>query len=159
MNGEAPLDPRELFSRPWAGPVTVVRPRWLRWLPVASSFQFHTEISDVDAAETTGLVVHDTTTFPNGRTWERTMIARLIAPGQWKVSARDMPGGAEQRFSSDGFQFTPYTVLAPVFGPIRLPLRCNDEIRLVGETSMVDTVEMRFLGVHVGTATIRLART
>lgn len=156
MNAGAPLDLREVFARPWAGTATIWRPWWVRWLPVASQFHFRTEISDVALAETTGLVVHDTTTFPNGRTWQRTMRAKLLAPGHWKVSARDMPGGAEQTVTADGFRFTRYTVLAPVFGPVRLPLRCDDEVRLVDATTMLDTVEMRFLGVHVATVTMRM---
>lgn len=159
MDGTAPLDLRELFARPWTGQATVWRPRWLRWLPVVSQFHFRTEISDVELAETIGLLVHDTTTFPNGKIWKRTMRARMVAPGRWVVSAGDMPGGAEQTVASDGFRFTPYTILAPVVGPIRLPLRCNDEIRLVDPTMIVDEIEMRFAGVHVGTVTMQLART
>ena len=154
----APLDLREVFAEPWAGTAVVRRPRWLRWLPVASSFHFRTEISNVELAETTGLLVHDTTTFPNGRTWRRTMTARLVAPGQWEIRAKDMPGGAEQQVTTDGFTFTPYTILAPVIGPVRVPLRCEDEIRLLDGRTMTDTIAMRFLGVPVGTVEMRLTR-
>lgn len=159
MTDREPLDLREVFARPWTGPATVWRPWWLRWLPIVSRFVFRTEIYDVASAETTGLVVHDTTTFPNGKTWERTMRARLAGPGHWVISADDMPGGAEQHVSADGFAFTPYTILAPVLGPIRLPLRCHDEIVMVDATTMSDTIEMRFLGVHVGTVSMVLKRT
>lgn len=43
-------------------------------------------------------------------------------------------------------------------GPIRLPLRCHDEVTLVDETTMADKIELRFLGVHVGTVTMHLKR-
>ncbi len=158
MNTGAPLDLREVFARPWTGTATVWRPWWLRWLPIASGFDFRTEIAEVELAETTGLLVSDTTTFSNGKTWARTMRARIIEPGRWKVSAKDMPGGAEQTVSSDGFRFTRYTILTPVLGPIRVPLRCDDDVRLVDANTMTDTIEMRFLGVHVGTVTMRLKR-
>lgn len=158
MNASAPLDLREVFARPWTGAATIWRPWWLRWLPVASHFQFSTEISDVALAETSGLVVHDTVTFPNGQKWQRTMRAQLLGPGHWKVSATDMPGGAEVRVTVDSFRFTRYTIVAPVFGPIRVPLRCRDEVNLVDASTMIDKIEMHYLGVHVGTVTMRLKR-
>ena len=160
MNAGPALDLRMLFARPWSGDAAIRRPWWLRWLalPVASGFHFHTEISDVDLAETTGLLVHDTTTFPNGRTWRRTMTARLVGPGHWMISAKDMPGGAEQIVTGDGFRFTRYTILTPVLGPIRIPLRCDDEVRLVDARTMTDTIEMRFLGLHVGTVEMVLTQ-
>lgn len=158
MNASAVPDLRDVFARPWSGPATIWRPWWVRWLPVASHFHFQTGISQVAEAETSGLVVHDTTTFPSGRTWRRTMRARLVAHGHWKVSAADMHGGADVRVTADGFRFTPYTILPPVFGPVRVPLRCVDEVRFVDAKSMTDRIEMRFLGLHVGTVTMHLVR-
>lgn len=158
MTAGAVPDLRDVFARPWSGPATIWRPWWLRWWPVASHFHFHTEISNVAEAATSGLVVHDTATFPNGKTWQRTMRARLVAPAHWKVSATDMPGGAEARVTADGFRFTPYTILPPVLGPIRVPLRFVDEVRFVDANTMTDKIEMRFLRLHVGTVTIHLVR-
>jgi len=164
MSGDAPqqpqdpLDLREVFARPWSGNATIWRPWWLRWLPIASRLHFRTETTDRDLAETTGLTVHDTTTFPNGTVWRRTMTAKLVAPGRWTIRAKDMPGGAEQTVSADGFQFSPYTIVAPTVGPIRLPLRCLDSAVLLDPGTMSDTIEMRFLGVHVATMVMRLER-
>lgn len=125
---------------------------------MAAHFHFHTEISKVAESATSGLVVHDTATFPNGKTWQRTMRARLVAHAHWKVSATDMPGGAEARVTADGYRFTPYTILPPVLGPIRVPLRFVDEVRFVDANAMTDKIEMRFLGLHVGTVTMHLVR-
>jgi len=158
VNADTPLDLREVFARPWSGPATIRLPWWLRWLPVPSSLHFRTEIEDVHLAETSGLTVRDTTTFPNGRVWQRTMTAQLVAPGRWKVSAEDMPGGAEQSVSADGFAFTPYRIIAPVLGPMRVRVRCTDEVVLVDARTMTDTIEMRFFGVRVATMVMQLAR-
>ncbi|MGO4257925.1 hypothetical protein [Marmoricola sp. RAF53] len=152
------LDLRAVFARPWSGPATVWRPWWLRWLPVASTLRFRTEISDVHLAESTGLVVHDTMTFPNGKVWRRTMTARLVGPGRWEIDADDMPGGAGQTVTETGFRFTPYTIIAPVLGPIRVPLRCEDESRLSGTTTLTNTIDMRFLGLRVGRMVMTLER-
>ncbi|MFL6022125.1 MAG: DUF3833 family protein [Marmoricola sp.] len=156
VSAAEPLDLRELFARPWSGRVSLWRPWWLRWLPLASPVHFRTEIADAHLAETTGLIVRDTMTFSNGKLWERTMTAQLVGPGRWRVSAEDMPGGAEQTVGPDGFAFTPFTILAPVLGPLRVPLRCTDEIVLLDARTMVDTSEMRFLGVRVGKMEMRL---
>ncbi|MFL6061974.1 MAG: hypothetical protein ACJ72E_12140 [Marmoricola sp.] len=154
----APLDLREVFARPWSGDATIWRPWWLRWFPSSSRIHFRTEVTDAHLAETTGLTVHDTTTFPGGRVWHRTMTARLVAPDRWSITAEDMPGGAEQVVGADGFAFTPYKILVPVLGPVRVPLRCTDEIVMSGGTTMIDTIEMRFLGVRVGRMVMELHR-
>ena len=86
------------------------------------------------------------------------MTARLVASGHWKIDADDMPGGAEQTVSATGFRFTPYTIVAPVLGPFRLPLRCEDEVRLLGTTTLIDTIDMRFLWVRVASVVMRLER-
>ncbi|MET3960863.1 hypothetical protein ABIE44_000797 [Marmoricola sp. OAE513] len=114
-----PLDLRELFATPWSGPVTLWRPWWLRWLPLAAPVHFRTAIADAQLAETTGLVVTDTMTFSNGKVSVRTMTAQLIGPGRWRVSAEDMPGGAEQTVSADGFAF--HAVHDPRAGPRAAP--------------------------------------
>lgn len=157
MDCGTPVDLRELFARPWSGPVTMSRPRWLRWLPTASPVHFRTEISGVDSAESIGLIVHDTMTFAHGKTWQRTMTARLLEPGHWRITAKDMPGGTEQWVTADGFRFAPYTILAPVLGPIRVPLRCEDEVQLLDAKTMIDEVKMTFLGIPVGTIEMRLS--
>lgn len=152
-----PLDLRELFAVPWSGPLTLWRPWWLRWLPLARPVHFRTEVEDAHLAETTGLRVKDTMTFANGRAWERSMTARLVAPDRWQVIADDIPGGAEQAVYDDRFVFTPFTILFPLLGTLRVPLRCTDEIVLVDDT-LVDTSEMRFLGIRVGRMVMRLTR-
>jgi hypothetical protein len=153
-----PLDLRELFARPWSGPATLWRPWWLRWLPLAAPVRFRTKIADAHLAESTGLIVKDTMSFSNGKLWERTMVAQLVAPGRWRISAEDMPGGTEQTVGTDGFAFTPFTILAPVLGPVRIPLRCTDEIVLLNARTMLDTSEMWFLGVRIGKMVMRLER-
>ena len=155
MGDKPPLDLREVFARPWAGEATLWRPWWLRWVPLLpTGFGFRTEVTSQGA----GLVVNDTQTFPNGRVWQRTMYCEPTGPNGWRMSAADMPGGAEITVGSDGYSFA-YTIWALVFGPVKVRLKCRDEVRFVDEASLIDTIEMRFLGIHVGTVTMRLRRT
>lgn len=153
---EVPLDLREVFARPWTGEAIVRRPWWLRWIPfVPTRFDFRTEV----VADGDTVVVTDTQTFPNGRVWLRTMHGRLVGPGRWQMSADDMPRGAALTVGSDGYVFDPYTIWAPVLGPLKVPLRCSDEVRFEAEDLLVDTIVFRFAGIRVGVATMRLRRT
>lgn len=152
----APLDLREVFARPWTGEATVWRPWWLRWVPLLpTGFGFLTEVT----AHGDHVVVRDTQTFADGRVWHRTMQGELLAPGRWRMSADDMPGGTEISVGSDGYTFTPYTIWAPVVGPVKVPLRCADEVRLEDDATLTDTIDLRFLRIHVGTVSMRLRRT
>lgn len=151
-----PLDLREVFARPWAGPATVWYPWWLRWLPLPDRFDFRSEIVDpTDTAWT----VRDTSTYPDGGVEVREMHCDLVAPGRMRLSAADMPGGAEVVTSPDGFRFSPYTLRTPVAGRLRVPLRFRDAVRIEPDGTMVDEIEMRFARLVVGRVTMRLRRT
>ncbi|MEA2170421.1 MAG: hypothetical protein QOF76_3721 [Solirubrobacteraceae bacterium] len=148
-----PVDLRELFARPWAGPAELWRPWWLRWLPVPARFAFRSEILNVTDS---GWDVRDTTTFPDGRQQVRTMRCERLADGRLRLTADDMPGGAIVTPRADGFAFSPYKIRTPVLGPLRVALRFSDTVTLQPDGTMLDVIEMRYRGAHVGTLTIRL---
>jgi len=154
-NTPPPLDLRELFAQPWSGSAELWRPWWLRWLPIPSSFRFRSEIVNLTD---TGWDVRDTTTFPNGRIQVRTMHCSRIANGRLRLTADDMPGGAEVTPRHDGFDFSPYTIQTPILGPLRVALRFTDSVQLQRDQTMVDTIKLSYLAVHVGTVTMRLQR-
>ena len=151
----APLDLRRLFADPWEGEGVLWRPWWLRALPAPATFRFRTEITSGagDSWE-----VRDATTLPDGTVRVRTMHCEQLAPDRLRLSAEDMPGGAEIRSHEDGFDFTPYVIRTPVLGPLRVPLRHHDRVRLEKGDAMSDTIELRLLGVRVGRVTMRLRR-
>ena len=151
-----PLDLRHLFAQPWAGTALVWRPWWLRWLPAPGLFEFRSEIA---SSEGDSWDVIDTTTFPDGTVRERRMRARQLAPDRLTLTADDMPGGAVVRPRADGFDFTPYVIRTPLIGPLRLPLRYFDEVHLEDDGTMIDTIELRFLGIRLARVTMRLRRT
>jgi hypothetical protein len=86
------------------------------------------------------------------------MRARLVSESCVELSADDMPGGAQVHARDDGFDFTPYVIRTPVLGRLRMRLRYRDSVRLTGDGEMVDTIELRALGVRVGRVTMRLRR-
>jgi hypothetical protein len=151
----APLDLRELFAQPWVGQAVLWRPWWLRWLPVPESFGFRSEIVDPGEGAWT---VRDTSTYPDGSTHVREMHCERLAPSRLRLTAPDMPGGAEVVTTPGGFRFSPYTLRTTVVGPLRVSLRFRDVVRLEPDGTMVDEIEMRLARILVGTVTMRLRR-
>lgn len=54
-------------------------------------FDFTTQAIPAEGGD---VLVRDTQTFPNGKVWVRVMHGELLAPGRWRMTAEDMPGGA-----------------------------------------------------------------
>ena len=152
----APLDLRELFAQAWEGDGELWRPWWLRALPLPTAFRFRSESLNrtPDAWD-----VLDTMTFPDGRTQQRRMHCERLATGVLRLAAKDMPGGATVHPRSDGFDFAPYVIRQPTLGRLRLPLRHHDTVSLQPDGTMLDTIELRLLGVRVGIVTLHLHRT
>jgi hypothetical protein len=151
------LDLRELFAHPWEGEGSVWLPLWLRWMPVPRTFRFRTEMANVTG---NAWDVIDTTTYPNGNVERRRMRAHQTSPTQISLEADDMPQGAQNHLRADGFDFEPYLLRVKVLGRLRLPLRCRDQVRVTEDgKTLVDSLEMRLLGILVGRAKIRLKRT
>jgi hypothetical protein len=151
----APIDLREVFAQPWEGEATLWRPWWLRWLPAPARFRFRSEIAN-EASDSWDVI--DTTTLPDGSVEVRRMRAQVLGPGRMRLTADDMPGGAEVRARSDGFDFTPYVIRTPIAGRLRVPLRYHDSVTLTDDGEMVDAIELRALGLRVARITMRLRR-
>lgn len=86
-----PLRPREFFGRPWSGHGEWRPHRWLRWLPGPRRLRFR--------SFTTWLtdelwLVHDTTTWEDGRIERRDFLATLIAHDRIRFTGPEMPGGS-----------------------------------------------------------------
>jgi hypothetical protein len=127
------LDPRELLAGPWEGEAEVWRPVWTRWVPGPRTFRFRTEI--VNLAGDSWEVV-DTTTFPK-RGCSRATNASPAGFTRPRLarSGGHAPGRQAQPWSRR-LRFEPYLLLTPVIGPLRVPLRSRDSVRLIDATTM-----------------------
>ena len=149
-----PARPREFFGRPWSGQGEW-RPRpWLSWLPGPRRMRFR--------SFTTWLtdevwLVHDTTTWEDGRIERRDFLATLIAPDRIRLTGAEMPGGSEIKLAADGFSFSPYLISAVVpMLPVPVLVRCDDSSRLGPGGELVNTVEVSLLGLALGRQAMRL---
>jgi hypothetical protein len=146
--GLTPLRPREFFGRPWSGDGEWKLRPWLAWLPGPRRFRFR--------SFTTWLtdevwVVHDTTTWEDGRVERRDFLATLVAPDRIRFTGAEMPGGSEIRLAADGFGFSPYLISAAVpILPVPVLVRCHDSCRVETSGELVDTIDISLLGLPLG---------
>ena len=150
-----PLRPAEFFRTPWAG-AGEWRPRpWVRWAAGPASFRF--ESSATWLTDEVWLV-HDTTSWDDGRVERRDGTARLVAPDRIRLSYDDMPGGTELRLREDGFTFDPYAMLVAVpLVPVAVVLQARDECRWDGSArELTDTIDLSVLGLPLGRQQMRL---
>jgi hypothetical protein len=150
----SPLRPREFFERPWSGDGEWTPRRWLVWLPTPRRLRFRSATTWLtDEA----WLVHDTTTWEDGRVERRDFLATLIAPDRIRLTGAELPGGSEIRLAADGYTFSPYLITVAVpFLPVPLLLRCRDSCRLEASGGLVDTIDVSLLGIPLGRQVMRL---
>jgi hypothetical protein len=149
-----PLRVREFFGRAWVGEGTWAPRRWLAWLPAPRKFRFRTSTTWLSDEAWLG---HDTTRWEDGRVEHRDFLATLLGPDRIRFTGAEMPGGSEIRLWADGFSFSPYLIsVAMPLLPVALVVRCSDVCRVEGGAVLVDTIEVRFLGIPLGRQTMRL---
>jgi hypothetical protein len=150
-----PLDLRELFSDPWEGEGRIWRPWWLRVAPLPATFRFRTET--LNATDDVWDVL-DTTVFPDGSERRRRMHCRRLPDDRLLLTADDMPISAEVRPRTDGFDFSPYVIRTPAIGRLRLSLRHVDSVTLMPDGTMIDSIEIRLLGIRLARVRMVLHR-
>ncbi len=102
-------------------------------------------------------LVHDTTSWIDGRVEHRDGTARLLAPDRVRLTYDDMLGGTEIRLHAEGFSFSTYHMLiaVPVL-PIPVLVRARDNCRWDATTGeLSDTIELQLLGIPVGRLLMR----
>ena len=150
-----PLRPREFFGTPWSGEGEWTPSPWLRRLPAPRRFRFHSFTSPI----TDELwLVHDTTTWDNGREERRDGTARLLAADKIRLAYDDMPGGTEIQLHAGGFAFSPYRMLVLIpFLPVPLQILAHDTCRWdPAREELRDTIELRFMGLPLGRQVMHL---
>jgi hypothetical membrane protein len=140
-----PLRPRDFFGSRWTGQGRLlVWPRPLtRRLPLAFSVS-----RELVAVSDDLWIVEDRATFAGGHVERRRMFCELVEPTRVRVTADELPDGAEVLIGEEGFRILPYRVHVPL-GPLRIPLSCRDESMLEKDGTLVNTVTGRLFGVPV----------
>jgi hypothetical protein len=151
-----PLSPREFFATPWEG-TGEWQPLGLgRLLPQPRRLRFRSWTTPItDEA----WLVHDETTWENGRIDRRDGVATILGPTRLRLTYDDMPGGTHADLREDGFSFAPYRIAVPApILPVMVLVSCRDECVLGTDGELVDSIEIRCLGLALGRLQMRLRR-
>jgi len=143
-----PLEPRGFFAAPMSGEG--------EWRPFRRRFRFR--------SFTTWLtddvwLVHDETTWEDGRVERRDGVAVRTAPDRIRFTYDDMPGGTELTLRADGFDFAPYVMAVRVpLLPVAVLVHCVDRCDVQPDGTLVDEIRLSLLGVPLGRLVMRLSR-
>jgi hypothetical protein len=151
MPEPTPLRPREFFGRTWTGEGQLVLRPPLVWRRFGPRFRARREITWLSDE---AFVVEDRAEFRNGHVESRRRFCELVAPDRFRVTSVDLVEPTEIRVDESGFRVAPYRVRVP-YGPVGVTLRCRDELRLEPDGTLVDTIDMRFLGVRAVRVVVR----
>lgn len=140
-----PIRPRDFVANEWHGEgELVLRPLWL-WRPLAQRFAAHrrtTWISD------SVFRMDDESRFGDGRSQRRTMYCEFVTAELIRITAADLPDGAEMRIEDDGYRLTPFRMAFPL-GPLPLLVRCRDESWVDADGTFVNVFEVETVILHI----------
>jgi len=140
-----PLQPKEFFRGNWKGEGRLIAHPLLTWLVPEERVHLSSQARWLSDRI---WIVNDQLEFSSGRTIDRKMFAELVAPDRIHVTADDMPLGADIFLYEDGFQFTPYLVLAPYRGRT-YRFRCKDKCWVDADGYVWDEIRIHFCGLLV----------
>ena len=150
-----PFQPKEFFTGIWKGEGELSPHPLLRWLIPKERVRFSSR--SIWLSETVW-VVKERFEFSSRNAIARTMLVKIVGPDRLRVTADDMPLGADIILHEKGFRFTPYYIWSRYKGR-RWRLRCTDE-NLIDENGTIhDTIRMFFLGFPVATMRLTVVRT
>jgi hypothetical protein len=140
-----PLRPREFFGRAWTGEGQLLLHPAFIWRRFAPRFRARREITWLSDE---AFVVEDRAEFRGGHVESRRRFCELVAPDRFRVTSVDLVEPTDLWVDESGFRVAPYRVRVP-YGPVGITLRCRDQLQVEPDGTLVDTIDMRFLGVPV----------
>jgi hypothetical protein len=147
-----PVRPREFFGRGWEGDGELVPQPLFLWRHLPQRVHFRREIrwlSD-DA-----WIVTDSNAFATGYELERRMVCSMDGDDRIRVTASDMPDGAELELAEGGYRVRPYRYAFPV-GPLRFTFTCHDHVEERADGSLEWTIDFRWHGLPASRLTGRV---
>jgi hypothetical protein len=135
----------EFFRGTWVGDGELTTHLLLRWF--APNERLHFTCATVRVSDSAWIVT-DRIAFSSGEVIDRKMHAELVAPDRIRVTADDMPEGADVLLHESGFRFTPYDIVVRHRG-LTLRVRCLDENTVDRDGFIHDLVRIYFFGFPV----------
>ena len=140
-----PIRPRDFVASEWRGEgELVLRPLWF-WQRFSQSFDAHrrtTWISD------RVFRIDDESVFEPGRSQTRTMYCEFASAELVRITAADLPDGAEIHIEDEGYRMRPFRMTFPL-GPLPLLVRVRDESWVDGDGTFVNVYEAEDVVFHI----------
>ncbi len=152
-SGPTPLQPREFFTGRWSGEGHLVPRGLLRLFIRVQRFTYEGTTRWRDEAHWD---VFDRFHYESGKVVDQQLSAALVAADRIRIIAPEMPGGATIQLRADGYDFTPYKYRFKAW-LLSVTLRCCDINRLQADGTVMDSIQMRWLGLPVASMTMRVS--
>jgi hypothetical protein len=149
-----PLRPRDFFATAWAGTgETVLRPFFLgRFFA-----QRYTATRESTWLSDSLFRLEDEASFGDGRSQRRQTYCEFVADDHVRLTAGDLPDGADAWLEEGGYRTTPFRVAFPL-GPLPLLFRCHDLSHVEPDGTLVNAFDVRgvIFGLPVARVTFRV---
>jgi hypothetical protein len=137
-----PIRPRDFFAREWTGEGEIVLWPWFlgrrlggrRFGIVRKATWLSDRIWRFD----------DEARYPTGRVERRRTYCEFVGDDRLRLTAGDLPAGADVRLEEGGYRITPWRMNWPI-GPVPIPIRCHDISRVAPDGTFVNVIEARTL--------------
>jgi hypothetical protein len=149
-----PVRPRDFFARAWAGEgELVLRPFFLgRFF----TQRFSATRESAWLSETV-FRLDDEAGFGDGRSQRRQIYGEFVAADHLRMTAGDLPDGADVWLEEGGYRVTPFRMAFPL-GPLPVLIRCHDISRVEPDGTLLNTFDARDLvfGLPLARVTFRV---
>jgi hypothetical protein len=100
--------------------------------------------------------VFDRFHYESGKVVDQQLSAAWVAADRIRIIAPEMPGGATIQLRADGYDFMPYKYRFKAW-LLSVTIRCYDINRLQADGTVMDSIQMRWLGLPVASMTMRVS--
>jgi hypothetical protein len=144
------LRPRDVLARAWTGEgELVLRPLALGRL-FAQRFGARREATWISDRVWR---IDDEASFPGGRVERRAMYCEFLADDRVRLTAGDLPDGADVTLEAGGFRVTDFRVAYPI-GPLPVLVSCRDRSRVEPDGTFVNAIDVRAPGIPIPLARV-----
>jgi hypothetical protein len=132
-----PIRPRDFVASEWRGEgELVLRPLWL-WRRFAQRFDAHRTTTFISERV---FRMDDVSYFGEGRSQKRTTYGEFVSAERLRITAGDLPDGAEVLIEDEGYRMRPFRMTFPL-GPLPLLMRVRDESWVDGDGTFVNVFD------------------